>query len=247
MNPAEYEALRAVEDRHWWFVALRREISRAFDRQALRPHPWLDAGSGTGGLLAGLERERGSSGFGLEWSAAGVALAAGRGLRRLVLGSVSDLPFASGTFGVITSIDVLCHRGVAKEATLAEACRCLAPGGILVLQVPAFDWLRGEHDDAVWTDRRFRRHEIRRMLEQAGFEVVECFYRVSLLFPAAAARRVLAGRRAGAEARSEVRPASAWMNSVLRSVMSAESSLAAAGLRLPFGLSVFCVARKIER
>jgi SAM-dependent methyltransferase len=247
VNPAEYEALRTVEDRHWWFVALRREISRALDRHASRPGRWLDAGSGTGGLLAGLEGERGLSGFGVEWSAAGIALAAGRGLRRLVLGSVSDLPFASGSFGLLTSIDVLCHRGVAKEAALAEAYRCLAPGGILVLQVPAFDWLRGEHDAAVWTDRRFRRPEIRAMVERAGFAVVECLYRVSLLFPAAAARRVLAGRRAGAEARSEVRPASAWMNRVLGSVMSAESSVAAAGLRLPFGLSVFCVARKTER
>jgi SAM-dependent methyltransferase len=247
VNPAEYEALRAVEDRHWWFAALRREISRALDRHAPKPGRWLDAGSGTGGLLAGMERKRGMAGFGLEWSAEGIALAAKRGLARLVRGSVSDLPFPSGSFDVITSIDVLCHRGVAKEEALSEARRCLAPNGTLVLQVPAFDWLRGEHDDAVWTDRRFRRPEIRGLLEHAGFAVLEDFYRVSLLFPAAAALRLLAAGRRRGEPRSQVRPASAWANAALGSVMSAESLAAGAGLRLPFGLSVFCVARKIER
>ena len=247
MNPGEYEALRAVEDRHWWFVALRREISRAIHRHAPKAGRWLDAGSGTGGLLDALGATRGILGFGLEWSAFGIALAAGRGLRRLVRGSVSGLPFGSGSFDVVTSIDVLCHRGVEKEPALAETWRCLAPGGILILQVPAFDWLRGEHDDAVWTDRRFRRPEVRGMLERAGFAVVESFYRVSLLFPAAAGRRLFLGRRRRGEARSEVRPVSGLANAVLGSVMSAESLLASAGLRLPAGLSVFCVARKIER
>ena len=247
MNPAEYEALRAVEDRHWWFVSLRGEISRALRRRARAGGRWLDAGSGTGGVLAGLEGERGIRGFGLEWSADGIVLAATRGLRRLTRGSVSELPFADAAFDVITSIDVLCHRGVAKGEALSEAHRCLAPKGILILQVPAFDWLRGEHDDAVWTDRRFRRAEIRRMVEEAGFAVRHIAYRVSLLFPAAAARRILSRRPSAGEPRSEVREASSPANALLGAVMSAESLLASAGLRLPFGLSVFCAAEKIER
>jgi SAM-dependent methyltransferase len=247
VNPAEYEALRAAEDRHWWFVSLRREISRALERRARTGGRWLDTGSGTGGLLAALEGTRRISGFGLEPSADGIALAAGRGLRRLARGSASELPFSDASFEVITSIDVLCHRGVAKGEALSEAHRCLAPQGVLVVQVPAFDWLRGEHDDAVWTDRRFRRSEIRRMVEAAGFAVREIFYRVSLLFPAAAARRLLSGHRSAGEPRSEVRPAAPGTNAAFGLVMSAESLLAAAGLRLPFGLSVFCVAQKIER
>jgi len=250
VNPAEYEALRAVEDRHWWFVSLRREITRALEGRARAGGRWLDAGSGTGGLLAALERTRGLSGFGLEWSADGIALAAARGLRRLARGSASELPFSAASFDVITSIDVLCHRGVAKREALSETHRCLAPRGILILQVPAFEWLRGEHDDAVWTDRRFGRSEIRRMVETAGLTVREIFYRVSFLFPAAAVRRLLSRRRTGGAdppPRSEVRPAAPGMNAALGLVMSAESLLSAAGLRLPFGLSVFCVAQKIER
>src|SRR5512141_1296120 len=68
VNPGEYGALYRTEDRHWWFAAVRRDIARAIERHApagerLR---WLDAGSGTGGLLARLESERLGMRAGLE-------------------------------------------------------------------------------------------------------------------------------------------------------------------------------------
>ena len=85
---------------------------------------------------------------------------------------------------------------------------------------------------------------VERLLAEAGFTVEESFYRLGLLFPAAALRRLLAGRGGGPDARSDVGPVSALQNALLSAVMRLESSLAAAGLRLPFGLSVFCVARK---
>lgn len=244
LNPREYRALFEAERTHWWFVALRREIARALRRRGPARGRWLDAGSGTGGLLAFLDAPIAGLRVGLEWSFDGILPARSRGLASQVRGSASQLPFGEGAFGAVTSIDVLCHRGVAKAAALSESFRCLAPGGVLVLQVPAFDWLRGAHDEAVWTDRRFRRLEVERLLADAGFTVEESFYRLGLLFPAAALRRLLASRRDGPDARSDVDPASAPENALLSAVLRLESSLAAVGLRLPFGLSVFCVARK---
>jgi ubiquinone/menaquinone biosynthesis C-methylase UbiE len=162
MNPREYEALFRTEDRHWWFMALRREIARAV-RRNLPPgerRRWLDAGSGTGGLLASLDAEGIGLRVGLEPASEGLRFSKLRSLRDLVRGSAGELPFADASFHLVTSLDVLCHRFVAKREALAEMRRVLVPGGILVLQVPAFDWLRSEHDDAVWTDRRFGRREV---------------------------------------------------------------------------------------
>lgn len=245
MNPREYEALYATEDRHWWFTAVRREIARAIERHApagerLR---WLDVGSGTGGLLARLDAGRLGMRVGLEPATEGLRLSRRRSLR-LVRGTVRALPFAGEAFDVVTSVDVLCHRLVAEDEALAEMFRALAPGGILVLQVPAFDWLWSEHDDAVWTKRRYRLPEVERMLRGAGLEIAVGRYRMSLLFPAAAARRLL-GREAPSEAaRSDVRPAPALANVFFGAVLRAEAALESLGVRLPFGLSVFCVARK---
>jgi SAM-dependent methyltransferase len=246
VNPSEYRALFEVEDHHWWFVALRREIARTLERQppSRAGRRWLDAGSGTGGLLANL-RAGAPARVGLDASLQGLFLARSRGVAGLAAGSVGMLPFAGETFGIVTSIDVLCHRGVEEEAALREAHRCLAPGGLLILQVPAFSWLYGEHDRAVWTNRRFRRAEVEALLERTGFTLRESFYRMSLLFPAAALRRVWK-RRTGpeGEARSDVRPASAFVNALFGAALRIETALAALGLRLPFGLSVFCVAQK---
>lgn len=251
MNPREYDALFETEERHWWFVALRGEIARAVERhrpgRSGAPPRWLDAGSATGGLLAFLELPFKMLRAGVDESMEGLALARRRDLRVLAAGSVTSLPFPDESFDLVTSIDVLCHRDVEKLPALVEARRCLRPGGILVLQVPAFDWLASDHDLAVWTDRRFRRREVEDLLREAGFAAREVFYRIGVLFPAAAVTR-LAKRRVVAEhdARSQVRPASPLSNAILGGLLRLESAAAVLGLRLPFGLSVFAVAQKTE-
>jgi len=247
VNPREYEALFEVEDRHWWFAALRREIALALRRHGplAAGGRWLDAGSGTGGLLANLREGAPAFRVGLDRSLQGILLARSRRLPDLAAGSVGALPFPSSVFGLITSIDVLCHRDVEEAPALSEMHRCLRPGGVLILQVPAFPWLFGGHDRAVWTNRRFRRGEVEKLVEQAGFRVRETFYRMSLLFPAVALRRVWTRRRGMEEnVRSDVRPASGAENALFGGAARLESALAVLAPRLPFGLSVFCVAEK---
>lgn len=243
MNPREYQAMFEVEDRHWWYRAVRRDIEAALQVFA-SPGRLLDAGSGTGGLLANLPETWSRRGIGVEISAEGLRLARARGLPRLARGSVASPPFADGAFRAIVCIDVLAHRDVDAAAALSEFHRCLAADGILVLQVPAFDWLRSAHDDAVWTKLRYRRKEVEKALEEAGLVLRRSFYRTTLLFPLAAVRRLLSRGRASGSARSDVGPVPAFWNAALSAVLRLESSLRRVGLSLPFGLSVFCVAEK---
>jgi SAM-dependent methyltransferase len=247
MNPREYEALREVEDRHWWFGGVRREIEAELARAGIRFSRWLDAGSGTGGLLANLRPPESPPAFGVEASFGGLVLSRSRGLRRLTCASADELPFPSGAFDLITSIDVLCHRGVDVPRALAEAHRCLRPRGLLLLQVPAFDSLRGEHDEAVWTNKRYRKAEVESLLSGAGFRLRRSFYRNSILFPAAALRRLLRRRLpTGREARSDVAPAPRPLGLLFSALLGFERGLRRIGCSFPFGLSVFCLAEKME-
>lgn len=245
MNPREYEVLRKVEDEHWWFDGLRREIAAELPREPTGFSRWLDAGSGTGGLLANLRLPESPEGFGVEISFDGLVLSRSRGLRRVTSASVAELPFRSETFDLVTSVDVLCHRGVEVTRALAEAHRCLRPGGLLVLQVPAFDFLRGEHDEAVWTNKRFRKTEVESLLWAAGFRPRRSFYRNSILFPAVALRRILRRRApAGREALSDVAPAPPALDTLFAALLGLERRVRRIGFSFPFGLSVFCLAEK---
>ncbi|HEX9304409.1 MAG TPA: class I SAM-dependent methyltransferase [Thermoanaerobaculia bacterium] len=243
MNPAEYAAMFAVEDRHWWYVGVRREIERALETVRApgnrRPRI-LDAGCGTGGLLANLMTPAWK--VGLEISSEGIRLSQSRGLAALVSGSVSALPFADGSFDAVVSIDVLCHSRVEERQALEEAARVLRPGGILLAQVPAFDFLRGEHDAAVWTKRRYRRAEVSDLVSKAGLAPRRSGYRNALLFPAAAVLRLFRRRQVSREsARSDVRPVPRIVNVLLSGVLAIERRFRGS---FPFGLSVFCVAEK---
>jgi SAM-dependent methyltransferase len=243
MNPGEYAAMFAVEDRHWWYVGVRREVERWLDELPRRGEARLrvlDAGCGTGGLLANLRTDAWAAG--VEISAEAIRLARSRGLHALVAGSACALPFEDASFDAVVSIDVLSHADVEERRAVEEAARVLRPGGVFLVQVPAFDWLRGEHDAAVWTKRRYRRAEIAELLSAAGLAPRRSTYRNALLFPAAAAARIARrGRRAREGARSDVRPVPRLLNRLLSGVLAFERRL---GGRFPFGLSVFCVAEK---
>lgn len=151
----------------------------------------------------------------------------------------------SGSVDLVTSFEVLYHLDVRSEAAaLNELARVLKPGGHLLLRLPAYDWLRSQHDRAVHTRHRFTRPEVRRLARAAGLEVVRASYANSALFPAAAGAR-LAERVVKPSATAEPldHPPSAPVNALLTRVLAAEGWLAA-GPGLPFGLSVLVLARK---
>ncbi len=250
MNAQEYQAMFAVEDSHWWYVRLREEITwslRRFMEDAPRSRRVrvLDAGCGTGGLLTYLAHKDGYENTGLDLEEAGLALAQSRGLRNLLQASVTGLPFRTDAFDAVISIDVLCHTGVDEIQALREFTRVLRPGGIVILQLPAFEWLRSEHDAAVSTKRRYTRAEIEGLLTQAGLTIQRSSYRNVLLFPVIVALRMWRRARVhAADPHSDVKPTPRALNRILTSILRAEFFLSTRLVRFPFGLSVFCVASK---
>jgi hypothetical protein len=126
----------------------------------------------------------------------------------------------------------------------------LRPAGLLLLRVPAHDWLRGQHDRLVHTRHRYSRREVADKLARAGFRIEQVSWANSLLFPLAVAKRVLErpNGRAGAEpGRADAEP-DLWqppgpVNAALESLVAVEALALPRGVPLPFGLSVLAVAR----
>src|SRR3954462_15253912 len=91
--------------------------------------------------------------------------------------------------------------------------RCAAswrPGGRLVLNLPAFQWLRSAHDHRVHNVRRFTASDAARMLTEAGFSAVVTRYWNALLLPLMVLqRKILAS---APENRSDVTAFPPWQN-----------------------------------
>jgi SAM-dependent methyltransferase len=239
----EYEKMAEVEDRMWWYRGLHSNLRLLLERflpgSATRV---LDAGCGTGGLLRGLSAGAGAHRlFGLDAWHPACAVATERSRRPIVQGVLNQLPLADGSVDCLVSADVLCHESVDPTLALRELRRCLTASGLLVLNLPAYQWMFSYHDVRVKTARRFNRAQVLRLLEDHGFTPLYTSYWNTLLFPVMALRRLLP---AGAEQESDVHPYPPAIEALFGGLLSCESALLRRGLRLPFGGSVLAVARR---
>lgn len=243
MNDTEYRQLAEFEDRLWHFEALHDHVRRVLSQHPLPPNAaLLDAGCGTGGLLRRLTKWFPAHQFrGLDVAPLAVQLARERTSCPIDEGSVTALPFADACFDAITSIDVLYHLERPAEA-LREYARCVRPGGLVVINVPAYRWLWSYHDTAVNSYHRFTRAEIKGLLQDAGLKPIYATYWNTLLFPAIVIRRKLLP--APRDGTSDVRAYSPLISTILRTLLTIERTWLKTGLTLPFGSSVFAVARR---
>lgn len=241
MDIAQYKKTFEVEEGFFWHKSLRALVMGELDRRLRGTGRVLDAGCGTGKLLETM-RDRGYKTVGVDYSDEALFFARQRGLTKIVRGDINMNPFADEAFDAIVSLDVLYHKGVDEGRALCEFNRMLAAGGILIMNLPAYEFLRSGHDAVAHTQRRYTAARVRRLLTEAGFETELLTYRVHFLFPIALVKRLF-GRVTGGGG-SDVRPLPRPVNLLFTLALQAENSLIRMGLRLPFGLSVFCIAKK---
>ena len=255
MNMDEYQTMRDVEDSYWWYVGFRHIYAALLDKYCgdAAAGRVLDAGCGTGAFMVFLtERYSPKRLTGLDFSQEALDFCAQRGFDDLVRASVVELPFEDGSFDLVVSLDVLCHRSIPDELDpLREFRRVLAPGGYLLLNLPAFQFIYSEHDMAVHTKHRYLNWQVQAMLGATGFEPHIITYANFFTFPAVAAvrltQRALMRCGAGAdevEHKSDLNPLPEVANKLLTNVLRAEASLMAR-VSLPFGSSVTALARAV--
>ena len=142
-----------AEDRHWWYRGRRKVLARVFAELDL-PHSAriLDAGCGSGRNMVELSRL--GTATGVELSETSVILARERAVGEVIEGSVLEMPFETNSFDLAVSLDVIEHLDQHLEA-LRELRRVVAPGGALLVTVPAYGWLWSGHDEI---NHHFRRY-----------------------------------------------------------------------------------------
>jgi SAM-dependent methyltransferase len=242
MKEHTYPIMFRVEQAHWWYTGRRKILAgfvEAICRQVTDRRPRiLDVGCGTGANLLMLS-EYGEA-EGVDISEDALAFCRERGLDKVRLGAGEELPYEDGTFDLVTAFDVVEHMDD-DLAGLREMRRVLRPGGRVLLFVPTFMFLWGLQDDVSNHRRRYRLPALRRVLEQAGFEIERTTYaNITFFLPILLVRQLM--KLTGVKADSENDINVTALNGVLRSVFGAESWLLKV-MNLPFGVSGLCVAR----
>jgi SAM-dependent methyltransferase len=247
-----FAELFAAEDRHFWFRGRNRVIAAAVRRAVAGFSPGyrvLEVGCGTGYVLRMLEREcRGAEVIGSELSDVGVEFARKRVRCPVVRADVYNLPFPD-PFHLVGMFDVLEH--LEDDAGALRGLRAgTAPGGRLVLTVPAYMALWSHTDEAGGHYRRYTPRTLRRVLADAGWEAERVTPFMLPLAPvmwagrklAAVANRLRSRRQTGQQlAVNELRPVPVF-NGVMGALLALEAPLVRWG-RLPFGTSLLAVAR----
>ncbi len=233
-----------AEDRHWWYRGRRQVLERVIEHLRLPARARiLDAGCGSGRNMVELARHGGTV-TGVELSATSVSLARARGVGEVIEGSVLSMPFDSASFDLAVSLDVIEHLQDDLGA-LRELRRVIAPGGALLITVPAYGWLWSGHDEVNHHHRRYTRRTLERAAEQAGWETVRTTYFNSLLLPVAIVLRVLDRFTSAATTESSldlwVPPAP--VNWLLERPMRLEAAIVGRGGRIPAGLSLLTLFR----
>ncbi len=233
----------AVEDRHWWYRGRRTVFEGVLAGLGLPADArMLDAGCGSGRNMVELARY--GTVTGIEISETSVALARGRDVGEVVAGSVLEMPFAQDSFDLAVSLDVIEHLED-DLAALRELRRTVAPGGALLITVPAYQWLWSGHDEINHHHRRYTRRSLQRVAQQAGWVQERTTYFNSLLLPVAVVLRVLdrVNRAKTTQSSLDLWVPPAPANWLLERPLAIEATLIARGWRIPAGLSLLAVFR----
>ena len=239
-------ALTALaEPTHFWFhgfrayvVPILREI--AAGRRDLR---MIDCGCGTGYNITTLFQQYGRP-FAFDMTPDALQRARVSGCP-LVRADMEQIPFRTGAFDLATSFDVV-HSVSDDHAAVREMARVLKPGGYLVVNVTALEFLRGDHSDVWGEQRRYTRESGTRLIEGAGLEVVRVAYLFASLVPMMLmVRMVQRVLRPFREPRgdTELTVPAAPINAMLTGLLRGEAALARS-VPMPFGSSLLVVARK---
>jgi ubiquinone/menaquinone biosynthesis C-methylase UbiE len=241
MRPNEYETMFRVEETHWWYRALHRLIFQVLESEL---PDWpdrkiLDVGCGTGAVLQRLGNPE--KNVGIDLAPEATSFCRQRGLSNVREGDICALPFSDASFDAVICSSVLYHQWVTDvEAAVREIHRVLIPGGMVLINVPAFSFLHSQHDEAVMTARRFRKPEIRELLLNQNFTIRRLTYWTTLLFPLAVVARTLGGSRMGRDFETTQ---TSLAQRAFAQVMSFELALMRK-ISLPFGVALLAIARR---
>ncbi|MBW2028487.1 MAG: class I SAM-dependent methyltransferase [Deltaproteobacteria bacterium] len=251
MENEEYKIMHILEQTHWWFAGKQFLVEEILSRFASmnmssQKRKVLDVGCGTGIILKVLEKF--GTPYGVELSPQAIEFLKKRDLERIACADANQsIPFKSGTFTIITCLDVLEHLDN-DLGLMEEMLRVCKPGGYIFVTVPAFGALWSGHDVALHHKRRYARNKLLEVIGNLRCTVEKASYYNTVLFPLIL---IIRKSRSLFMPKEDVQsdlfiPVPALLNWALKLLFKAEIRCLRF-MSFPFGVSIMLLLKKLGR
>jgi SAM-dependent methyltransferase len=251
INSSEYQAMFDTEEKLWWYKILHEKVLTFIRSQQLpKDIKILDAGCGTGGLMAFLRNNGYNHCKGFDFSEDAVSLAGSRGfdVSRIDITKISEF-FTGQTFDIIICNDVLYQFEDDEISGIFQGLFSkLSSDGFLISNNNAFEVFSGTHDIAVGSKKRFRLDDFISYSKTSGvFGIHNHTYWSLFLSPLILLIRSIQRLQIRLKLadfdniKSDVEMPSPFINSILYNIVKFEEKLFK---RAPFGSSLFLILKK---
>lgn len=239
MDRRVYDRMAEHDSTHWWYRARRDILADYLTREGNLPANAriLEIGCGTGHNLPMLAQFGAVDAIEIDPAARTIAgQRLGKPVGEAPLPGLPGVP--AGHYDLIAVLDVVEHIEDDVAALTAMRER-LAPGGKILITVPAHQWMWSAHDVVNHHHRRYSKATLISAIETAGLRPRKLGYFNSLLFPLAAGAR-LAGRLTGRDD-SDDSPPPGIVNALFERIFRLERHMVGR-VPMPPGVSIVTLA-----
>lgn len=243
MEPTFYKTYFEVEKNHWWFKTRRNILFwliEKFRNKKNNKFSIFDFGCGSGFLVGELQ-SLGYDAFGADTSKEAIEFGLRKGIRNIKVVEADEMP-SSESLDMILALDVIEH--VKDDVNLVVSLeRSLKPGGVLMVTVPAYEWMWGVQDEVALHFRRYNMSSLLSLVRNRNFSILKKSYFNTFLFiPIAFVRLVdklfkIKSRESDFDINNKL------VNALFYFVFNLESKLFKL-INFPFGVSILLVLRK---
>jgi len=241
-DAAGLEILYKAEQNHFWFSNRINVIRSVFKKYIPKDKYIIEIGAGTGSVARALIKEGYRVATG-ELYPQGLHYAKKYGITERYQFNIYHTPFKEH-FDVCCMFDVIEHLDDDCQA-LKNVGLMLKEKGFLVLTVPAHSWLWNTDDVVSGHKRRYEPRELTNLVENAGFDVVECKNFFLSILPLLYLRKLLKRDTKQPEEEKKLEPIEInfFINIILDGITQIENILCR-NLRPTVGGSIILIARK---
>lgn len=244
MEKSEYTRMYTLESDFWWYRVLHELVDSFIQKyKGDGPISLLDAGCGTGRMMEICQKY--GKVYGIDYSTDAVDYARKRGLQNVELANLNDVRLEENSYDVIVSLDVLYHSAIKNDKLIVEKFyHALKEEGILIINLPAFEYLKRSHDIVVHTKKRYRKKAFEKELKETGFKILNSSYRMPLLYFIILISKLFHQKAKSQESESDLKELPGWINTLLLSIGRIENRSIKLGIGFPVGSSLFSVVQK---